>query len=227
MESEEQERSGQLVRAIEDSEEERFRVLIETKSKHADLWPLVKKLGSQKALADQIGACNSLLGKWVNLQSFPNMGIDSHRKAVEKLHLITGSSYEELWPRALEKAIRSGKAAVKRDFMIESAMLGLAENAGERLFLPDPSEVLAERELKELIGGQSSPILKILPPREAEVIRMRFGMGGYDTHTLEEVAKKWGITRERIRELEARAIRKLRDAAKRLPVLREVVEGKL
>ena len=50
-----------------------------------------------------------------------------------------------------------------------------------------------------------------LTPREERILRMRFGIGGMDEHTLEEVGQIFGVTRERIRQIEARALMKLRD----------------
>jgi RNA polymerase primary sigma factor len=52
--------------------------------------------------------------------------------------------------------------------------------------------------------------LDTLTPREAKVLRMRFGIGMNTDHTLEEVGKQFDVTRERIRQIEAKALRKLR-----------------
>ena len=52
-----------------------------------------------------------------------------------------------------------------------------------------------------------------LTPREERILRMRFGIGGSGEHTLEEVGEIFGVTRERIRQIEARALAKLRDPA--------------
>ncbi|MDE0856818.1 MAG: sigma-70 family RNA polymerase sigma factor, partial [Nevskia sp.] len=53
-------------------------------------------------------------------------------------------------------------------------------------------------------------ILASLTPREAKVLRMRFGIDMNTDHTLEEVGKQFDVTRERIRQIEAKALRKLR-----------------
>jgi RNA polymerase primary sigma factor len=53
-------------------------------------------------------------------------------------------------------------------------------------------------------------ILDSLTPREAKVLRMRFGIEMSTDHTLEEVGKQFDVTRERIRQIEAKALRKLR-----------------
>ena len=53
-------------------------------------------------------------------------------------------------------------------------------------------------------------ILTSLSPREGRVLQLRFGLKDGKSHTLEEVGKKFGVTRERIRQIEAKALRKLR-----------------
>ncbi len=56
--------------------------------------------------------------------------------------------------------------------------------------------------------------LASLTPREQRILRMRFGIGGTTDHTLEEVGKEFGVTRERIRQIEAKALEKLREPAR-------------
>ena len=65
---------------------------------------------------------------------------------------------------------------------------------------------LADQELKEEI----KQVLMSLQPREQEVLELRFGLIDGTCHTLEEVGKKFNVTRERIRQIEAKALRKLR-----------------
>ena len=57
---------------------------------------------------------------------------------------------------------------------------------------------------------QTARLLHALPPREAEVLRLRFGIGGATEHTLEEVGGRFALTRERIRPIEAKALDRLR-----------------
>jgi RNA polymerase primary sigma factor len=78
-------------------------------------------------------------------------------------------------------------------------------------FIPDtnvvsPSEAVINLNLKE----QTDNVLKTLTPREERVIKMRFGVGEGSEHTLEEVGQSFAVTRERIRQIEAKALRKLR-----------------
>jgi RNA polymerase primary sigma factor len=60
------------------------------------------------------------------------------------------------------------------------------------------------------LKSQADSVLRTLTPREAEVLRRRFGMGDGTEHTLEEVGKAFNVTRERIRQIESKALRKLR-----------------
>ena len=69
-----------------------------------------------------------------------------------------------------------------------------------------PAEAATSESLKNAING----VLDDMPPREAQVLRMRFGIGMPSDHTLEEVGRQFGVTRERIRQIEAKALRKLR-----------------
>jgi len=78
-------------------------------------------------------------------------------------------------------------------------------------FIPDtnvvsPSDAVINLNLKE----QTDNVLKTLTPREERVIKMRFGVGEGSEHTLEEVGQSFAVTRERIRQIEAKALRKLR-----------------
>ena len=70
----------------------------------------------------------------------------------------------------------------------------------------DPADAASMMMLKE----QISEVLKTLAPREAEVLRLRFGLEDGRSRTLEEVGQSFGVTRERIRQIEAKALRKLR-----------------
>jgi RNA polymerase primary sigma factor len=65
------------------------------------------------------------------------------------------------------------------------------------------------------VTKQILKVLKTLTPREAEIIRMRFGIGLDKDHTLEEVGRQFSITRERVRQIEAKAIRKLKHPSRR------------
>jgi RNA polymerase primary sigma factor len=84
-----------------------------------------------------------------------------------------------------------------------------------------PSDAVINLNLKE----QTESVLKTLTPREERVIKMRFGVGDGSEHTLEEVGQNFAVTRERIRQIEAKALRKLRHPS-RSRKLRAFLEGR-
>ncbi len=81
-------------------------------------------------------------------------------------------------------------------------------------FIPDdtspaPVELVTSQMLRE----QVADILSTLPPREVRILQFRYGLLDGETYTLEEVGRKMGITRERVRQIEAQALSRLRDPA--------------
>jgi RNA polymerase primary sigma factor len=72
--------------------------------------------------------------------------------------------------------------------------------------IPTPSDAVTSVGLSD----QMKRVLSTLTPREEKVLRMRFGIGERSDHTLEEVGRDFAVTRERIRQIEAKALRKLR-----------------
>jgi RNA polymerase primary sigma factor len=84
-----------------------------------------------------------------------------------------------------------------------------------------PADAVINLNLKE----QTDAVLKTLTPREEKVIKLRFGVGDGSEHTLEEVGQNFAVTRERIRQIEAKALRKLRHPS-RSRKLKAFLEGR-
>ncbi len=87
-------------------------------------------------------------------------------------------------------------------------MAELAHHAQQRLTLPSPETVAVEGEARALLDG----LLDRLPKRLRTIIELRFGLYGDLPCTLEEVGRAMGLTGERVRELQNKALNKLRDA---------------
>ena len=86
-------------------------------------------------------------------------------------------------------------------------------------FIPDDSSPTpAEAVSYQLLREQLNKVLHTLTPREEMVIKLRFGLEDGRTRTLEEVGKEFNITRERIRQIEAKALRKLRHQSRSKPL---------
>ena len=113
------------------------------------------------------------------------------------------------WQRAAQKVQRISR--VSQEPMSLDMPVGQEENSYLGDFieddnLPGPADAASHQLLRE----QMQDILDQLNEREREVLEMRFGLGDGASHTLEEVGQHFGVTRERIRQIEAKALRKLR-----------------
>ena len=103
----------------------------------------------------------------------------------------------------IKQDIASLDASVGRDSDDEDSVLGDFVEDEERI---TPEDAAANQILKEKLAG----ILSTLSEREQKIVKMRFGIGGGKPHTLEEVGNEFSVTRERIRQIEAKALSKLR-----------------
>ncbi len=109
----------------------------------------------------------------------------------------------------LEKVRRVLKIA-KEPISLETP-IGEEEDSSLGDFIEDKAVVSpVEAVIKGNLSDQTSRVLSTLTPREEKVLRMRFGIGEKSDHTLEEVGQDFNVTRERIRQIEAKALRKLR-----------------
>ncbi|MDY6848038.1 MAG: RNA polymerase sigma factor RpoD [Thermodesulfobacteriota bacterium] len=109
----------------------------------------------------------------------------------------------------LEKVRRVLKIA-KEPISLETP-IGEEEDSSLGDFIEDKAVVSpVEAVIKGNLSDQTARVLSTLTPREEKVLRMRFGIGEKSDHTLEEVGQDFNVTRERIRQIEAKALRKLR-----------------
>ena len=104
--------------------------------------------------------------------------------------------------------------------------IGEEEDSHLKDFIEDRSAVSpVEAAIQLDLRSQTQTVLKTLTPREEKVLKMRFGVGDGSEHTLEEVGQNFAVTRERIRQIEAKALRKLRHPS-RSRKLKAFLEGR-
>jgi RNA polymerase primary sigma factor len=140
-------------------------------------------------------------------------------ETLNRLSRVNRGLFQELGrePTPEEIAKRSGLPLRKVRLILESSKkpLSLETPIGEDSDLgdfledkrtPSPSDSLLTQDLT----AQVERALSSLSPKEAEILRLRFGIGEEGEHTLEEVGQRFDVTRERIRQIEAKALRKLR-----------------
>jgi RNA polymerase primary sigma factor len=123
-------------------------------------------------------------------------------------------------PERVYKALKIAKEPISLDTPIgedEDSYLG---DFIEDQKVLSPMEAVEQRDLSE----QTRKVLATLTPREEKILKMRFGIDQKEDHTLEEVGQNFDVTRERIRQIEAKALRKLRHPS-RTKKLRTFMEG--
>jgi len=113
----------------------------------------------------------------------------------------------ETSPEKLEQITKAAQYPVSLEFHLEGDADG--DTLGDLIEdekMPRPAEVATNQLLKE----QLEEVLALLPAKERRVIELRFGLGDGRSRTLDEVGQEFGVTRERIRQIETKVLRKLR-----------------
>ena len=131
------------------------------------------------------------------------------RVLAEEIKTGNGNIHE-VSRRIAEKHNLSKNKACKIQNCVEIAMLDLEEQLANAETEDDLTEIISQRLLKEDIAA----LLRQLKPREAEVLKMRFGFGDIEPKTLEEISASFGLTRERIRQIQEKVLAKLRKMKK-------------
>jgi RNA polymerase primary sigma factor len=172
---------------------------------------LIQNLGTEPS-AEQIALemdfmtpdeIREIQAAWENDEKIDPALVRKLRRAANKVRRILRISQE---PMSLEMPVGQEDSSLLGDFIEDDKILG-------------PVDAAARQLLKEQIRGA----LSVLNTREREVLEMRFGLSDGQEHTLEEVGKYFGVTRERIRQIEAKALRKLRHPNRSHP-LRDYLE---
>lgn len=134
------------------------------------------------------------------LRKFSNGRCDWTTTA-KKIANFHGCTPEELFPKSVLMVQRTETSGV---FDLEQLPPYIIADIPPEL--PSPEDAMISSEVK----GAVSDAINNLPPREKQILTLRFGLNGSDEHTLEEVSSVVGVTRERIRQIERRALKAMR-----------------
>ena len=143
--------------------------------------------------------------------------IETINKIVRTQRLILSEFGREATPEELSKKLRMPLEKVRKVLKISKEPVSLEKPVGDEEdsslgdFIEDTKALAPlEQAIKSNLSEATTKILSTLTPREERVLRMRFGVGMNTDHTLEEVGLQFSVTRERIRQIEAKALRKLK-----------------
>jgi len=147
-------------------------------------------------------------------------------ETINKLYRISRRLMQELGreptPEEIGAEVEIEPDRVREIFKIAQETTSLEAPVGEDQesilgdFIPDESQLSpVDQASKQLLKDHLDEVLGTLTEREAKVLKLRFGLEGTKQMTLEEVGKVFGVTRERIRQIEAKALRKLKHPSRR------------
>jgi RNA polymerase sigma factor (sigma-70 family) len=158
-----------------------------------------------------------LLYDTINLKRPPMLQTGEFSPFAMKLMETLGACPTDLWTNE-QLTMKLKRNTSYRELGTEELQKCLQSSARSLIGLDYCEQEAEEQEAEEIIEG----MVDSLTPREARVLRLRFGLDGEDEHTLEEIAKKIGFTRERVRQVEAKALRKMRNPS-RSKILQELL----
>jgi len=143
--------------------------------------------------------------------------IETINKIIRTQRLILSEHGREATPEELASKLRMPLDKVRKVLKISKEPVSLEKQIGDEEdsnlgnFIEDQNALMPlDQAIRSNLNEATTKILATLTPREERVLRMRFGVGMNTDHTLEEVGLQFSVTRERIRQIEAKALRKLK-----------------
>ena len=165
------------------------------------------------------GISLSVLYRLINLVESPIAKSGDFSKNAKELMEVLGACPTDLWTaEQLNMKLKSNK--VEKAISKEALIAALGVSSRELVTFETPFEQVSQAEDAQVIGE----ILETLTPSEERILKMRFGMDGNGGMTLQETGKQVGLTQERIRQIEARALRKIRMTPLRRDTLRDMLD---
>ena len=190
---------------------------VQIKVRNARLLRAIEKAGHQpgQIFAREVGISYTVhLLPYLNLKRTPFDENGDLRPCAEKLCVFLNCLPDELWSEEQRYPLVTNAAEIELSAASVHELLASPSDCA------DPLSLLEKKQAAQAVDA----LLDTLTPREAEVLRLRCGIDG-ESMNLEEMANAMGCSRERIRQIEVKALRKLRAPARQLAVMDLVVEA--
>lgn len=166
----------------------------------------LKKNLSQKELAEKTGISDQIICGMENCRIYPT---ELQRKTLSNFFGVNEGTLFPEWLKWLADEIKNSV----NEKVVEIGMLRL--DSPDVLSLTDGQHDIERIEAQRFYRDKIEPMLNNLTPRELTILRYRKGFPDGDSHTLEESGKYFGVSRERIKQIEEKALDKLRDGLKK------------
>lgn len=190
----------------------KFEIAVKVRVKHGLIYGYMREHGlTWLEMTKKIGISTATFSKILHFKWVPGKYYQN-KKTAEKLCNFFQCDLEDILPNELAQQIKNNLEIAKlmqegqtvyKEVDIEYLSY---DEVSQGLLVYDPRPEFEKIDLRKNLER----VLKTLTPREEKVIKMRFGIGDENEYTLEEVGTELGVTRQRIIEIEAKAIRKIK-----------------
>ena len=152
-------------------------------------------------------------GREIRIPSYKHDLLNKVNKYILE-HVMKTSSYPSLEQIAEGTGISEKK--VQKVMLEFQDLISLNAAIGDDIYLEDTisqdeEDSLENQVLGEIERTEINEMLNVLKPREKEILKLRYGLDGYEIHTLEEIGQKFSITRERVRQIEKKTLQNLKN----------------
>lgn len=198
-----------LKRKYTTTTEEGFNIRLEARLKNAELVGAKEMAGlTATEAAERIGISYTMYLGYESMRIYPT---DERQKKICDFYRSLGVFLleEDVFPKEL-KELRPERKYIGEKTIPKVELLSLSTGEFDRKLLPVVEGKIEKKVEYDELRAEINRVLPNLPYRQQEVIKMRFGLGNEESKTCEEIGKIFNVTRSRIQQIEARALRKLR-----------------
>ena len=200
-----------------------MKIAADIRFKHGTLWEIVNRSGGAAAFADAIGVGKQTVYGWLNLRTCPTPGKYTRwytRESEQALEELSGMNAGEVFPPGLAELCRQMLREDRHYISMREIPADKLESLGQRALqgLPCPDAGRDPVDRAE-IAEQLASGVSTLTERERRVITLRYGLGGESEMTLEEIGEELGVGKERVRQIENRALRRMHETTRNLMAL--------
>lgn len=185
----------------------KLEVRVKSKAQNAILARFADECGGVREAAKLIGVGHFTYSKWLNLHYSPvrpgRRLSAKETKVLLRLAELTGRKLSDIFPFTQEQLSVLAKPRIREHILTTEQLTSAVENK-HLSYEPDQSR-LDTQELRERL----STVISKLPARQQQILRLRYGLGDGFPYTLEETAAIFKLTKERIRQIEMKALRLL------------------